>query len=151
MGCIENSKCTESCQTVGHDEPSSTVQPACGDASPKGPRIATSFYVLLTSVIVELIILDVATAAISTTFTPNCRSYGAELGRHTCIGSSATQTSIQSQCDDPGEAKGGRNPRYLSSSEITKLQQGHENVKRLVGRAIRLMSEVDDADARVPV
>merc|ERR1711881_565139 len=48
-------------------------------------------------------------------------------------------------------AKGGRNTRYLSSSEITKLQQGHENVKRLVGRAIRLMSEVDDADARVPV
>jgi serine/threonine-protein kinase 24/25/MST4 len=39
----------------------------------------------------------------------------------------------------------------MSSGEIQKLQQGHENVRRLVGRAIRLMSEVDDADMRAPV
>lgn len=43
-------------------------------------------------------------------------------------------------------AKGAR-----SSVEVQKLQQGHESVRRLVGRAIRLMSEIDEYDARSPV
>jgi serine/threonine-protein kinase 24/25/MST4 len=41
--------------------------------------------------------------------------------------------------------------RYLSAQETQKLQQGHENVRRLVGRAIRIMSEIDEMDARSPV
>lgn len=39
----------------------------------------------------------------------------------------------------------------MSTLDIQKQHQGHENVRRLVGRAIRLMSEIDDADARSPV
>jgi serine/threonine-protein kinase 24/25/MST4 len=41
--------------------------------------------------------------------------------------------------------------RHLSTQDMQKLQQGHENVRRLVGRAIRVMSEIDDFDARSPV
>jgi serine/threonine-protein kinase 24/25/MST4 len=43
------------------------------------------------------------------------------------------------------------NARHLSTQDMQKLQQGHENVRRLVGRAIRVMSEIDEADARAPV
>ena len=46
---------------------------------------------------------------------------------------------------------GDRNVQHLYSADLAKLQQGHENVRRLVGRAIRLMSEIDDADAKAPV
>ncbi|KIW01343.1 uncharacterized protein PV09_07115 [Verruconis gallopava] len=47
--------------------------------------------------------------------------------------------------------QGGNGGHRMTTQEMQKLQQGHENVRRLVGRAIRMMSEIDDADARAPV
>lgn len=46
---------------------------------------------------------------------------------------------------------GNGNPRTMSTQDVAQLQGGHENVRRLVLRAIRIMSEIDDADARCPV
>lgn len=39
-------------------------------------------------------------------------------------------------------------PPLLSVPELQKLQQGHETVRRLVGKAIRVMTELDEADSR---
>lgn len=41
--------------------------------------------------------------------------------------------------------------RAWSTAEIQKLQQTHENVRRLVSRCIRCFSELDEVDARAPV
>jgi serine/threonine-protein kinase 24/25/MST4 len=41
--------------------------------------------------------------------------------------------------------------RPLTTPELQKLQQGHENVRRLVGRAIRVMTELDETDSRAAV
>jgi serine/threonine-protein kinase 24/25/MST4 len=41
--------------------------------------------------------------------------------------------------------------RPLSTIELRKLQQGHENMRRLVSRAIRVMTELDETDSRAAV
>jgi serine/threonine-protein kinase 24/25/MST4 len=41
--------------------------------------------------------------------------------------------------------------RPLSTSELQKLQQGHENIRRLVSRAVRVMTELDETDSRAAV
>jgi serine/threonine-protein kinase 24/25/MST4 len=65
--------------------------------------------------------------------------------------SSSSSTPLPSPNSTTSTGPGGQKNRPLTTAEIQKLQQNHENVRRLVSRCIRCFSELDEVDARAPV
>jgi serine/threonine-protein kinase 24/25/MST4 len=65
--------------------------------------------------------------------------------------SSSTSTPLTSPTSTSSASTTEQKNRPLTTTEIQKLQQNHENVRRLVSRCIRCFSELDEVDARAPV
>ncbi|TLD39289.1 pkinase domain-containing protein [Venturia nashicola] len=64
--------------------------------------------------------------------------------------SSSTSTPLASPMSTTSAGSEQKN-RPMTSEEVQKLQQTHENVRRLVSRCIRCFTELDEVDARAPV
>lgn len=64
--------------------------------------------------------------------------------------SSSASTPLASPMSTSSVGSGQKN-RPLTTEEVQRLQQTHENVRRLVSRCIRCFSELDEVDARAPV
>lgn len=71
-------------------------------------------------------------------------------GLPTSTDSSSASTPLTSPMSASSVGSEQRN-RPMTAEEVQKLQQTHENVRRLVSRCIRCFSELDEVDARAPV
>ncbi|KAE9971209.1 hypothetical protein BLS_004590 [Venturia inaequalis] len=71
-------------------------------------------------------------------------------GIPTSTNSSSASTPLASPMSTSSAGNGQKN-RPMTTEEVQKLQQTHENVRRLVSRCIRCFTELDEVDARAPV